>query len=135
MMQPAPPGMGVQPAPGAFLGAPAPVPVPGTSGQPVPGGPQQPRRPKRRVLTSLALQVFIFFGAWWDAFYYVLNILVFVYKGAEGLLRKGTGCMRCDVLGGHASRSRGPACHDCAAHARVAQPLTSTPRAPILAQG
>jgi hypothetical protein len=28
--------------------------------------------------------VFIFFGGWWDVFYYVLNILVFVYKGACG---------------------------------------------------
>lgn len=47
-------------------------------------GPVQPgrRQPKRRVLTSLWLQVFIYFGAWWDVFYYVINILVFVYKGA-----------------------------------------------------
>ncbi len=27
------------------------------------------------------LQVFIYFGGWWDVFYYVLNILVFSWKG------------------------------------------------------
>lgn len=42
--------------------------------------------PKRRVLTSLTTQIFIYFGGWWDVFYYVLNILVFVYKGKMGML-------------------------------------------------
>lgn len=46
------------------------------------------KKPKRRVLTSLALQVFIYFGAWWDVFYYVLNILVFVYKGGSEAERR-----------------------------------------------
>lgn len=44
--------------------------------------PPQPQKPRRRVLTSLPLEVFIFFGIWWDVFYYILNILVFIYKGA-----------------------------------------------------
>ena len=44
--------------------------------------PAQLQKPRRRVLTSLALQIFIFFGGWWDVAYYILNILVFVYKGA-----------------------------------------------------
>lgn len=35
------------------------------------------------MLTSLPLEIFIFFGWWWDAFYYCANILVFVYKGKE----------------------------------------------------
>ncbi|GAX77664.1 hypothetical protein CEUSTIGMA_g5107.t1 [Chlamydomonas eustigma] len=39
------------------------------------------KKPKRKVLTSLTLQIFLYFGGWWDVFYYVLNILVFVYKG------------------------------------------------------
>lgn len=41
----------------------------------------QKPKPKRRVLTSLALQVFVFFGAWWDLFWFVLEILVFIWKG------------------------------------------------------
>lgn len=45
------------------------------------GTAQQNKKPKRKVLTSLALQIFIYFGAWWDVFYYIVNILVFVYKG------------------------------------------------------
>ncbi|KAF5839358.1 hypothetical protein DUNSADRAFT_1042 [Dunaliella salina] len=39
------------------------------------------KKPVRRVLTSLTLQILIFFSIWWNCFYYVLNILVFVYKG------------------------------------------------------
>ncbi len=33
------------------------------------------------MLTSLPLQIFIFFGGWWDVLFWVLSILVFVYKG------------------------------------------------------
>ena len=39
------------------------------------------KKPRRRVLTSLTLEIFVFFGAWWDVFYYIVNILVFVWKG------------------------------------------------------
>ncbi|GFR49327.1 hypothetical protein Agub_g11353 [Astrephomene gubernaculifera] len=46
-------------------------------------GNQQPQKPRRRVLTSLGFQIFIFFGGWWDVAYYILNILVFVYKGLQ----------------------------------------------------
>ena len=46
-----------------------------------PHAPVVGKKPKRKVLTSLSLQVFIYFGAWYDLFYWVLNILVFVYKG------------------------------------------------------
>lgn len=47
-----------------------------------PGGAAPPKpRPTRRVLTSLAFQIFIYFGVWWDVIYYVINIMVFVYKG------------------------------------------------------
>ena len=43
---------------------------------------QQPgKKPVRRVLTSLILQILVFFSVWWNCFYYCLNILVFVYKG------------------------------------------------------
>lgn len=35
----------------------------------------------RPILTSLPLQVFIYFGGWWDVFYWVLSILIFIYKG------------------------------------------------------
>lgn len=41
----------------------------------------QPKKPKRRVLTSLTLEIFVYFGGWWDVFYYIVNILVFVWKG------------------------------------------------------
>ncbi|KXZ56115.1 hypothetical protein GPECTOR_2g998 [Gonium pectorale] len=27
--------------------------------------------------------IFIYFGGWWDVVYYILNILVFVYKGVQ----------------------------------------------------
>ncbi|GFH30810.1 uncharacterized protein HaLaN_29732 [Haematococcus lacustris] len=66
-----------------------PTPKPGTTGagaqaqalrQLQPKG-AQVKKPRRRVLTSLPLQVFIFFGGWWDVLYFVLNILTFVYKG------------------------------------------------------
>lgn len=64
-------------APGGVVSGPL---VPGQA--PGPGGaPAQLQKPRRRVLTSLALQIFIFFGGWWDVAYYILNILVFVYKG------------------------------------------------------
>jgi len=33
------------------------------------------------VLTSLPLQVFLYFGGWWDVLFWVLSILVFVFKG------------------------------------------------------
>jgi hypothetical protein len=35
----------------------------------------------RPILTSLPLQVFIYFGGWWDVLFWVISILVFVYKG------------------------------------------------------
>ena len=41
----------------------------------------QPKKPRRRVLTSLTLEVFVYFGGWWDVFYYIVNIIVFVWKG------------------------------------------------------
>jgi hypothetical protein len=88
---------GVMPASTGAYGMQQPGMLGATSALPVPPPPgslqqqQQPqqhhpaglqaRKPRRRVLTSLALQIFIYFGAWWDVFYYILNILVFVYKG------------------------------------------------------
>lgn len=36
----------------------------------------------RPILTSLPLQIFIYFGGWWDVLFWVLSILVFIYKGA-----------------------------------------------------
>lgn len=69
------PGQPVDMQPQAL--APAPV---GT-GQPGQPGVAQQQKPRRRVLTSLGFQIFIFFGGWWDVIYYILNILVFVYKG------------------------------------------------------
>ena len=44
------------------------------------------KKPKRRVLTSLTLEIFVYFGGWWDVFYYVVNILVFVWKGDIGVV-------------------------------------------------
>ncbi|GBF88318.1 transmembrane protein [Raphidocelis subcapitata] len=35
----------------------------------------------RPVLTSLPLQVFIYFGGWWDALFWVLSVALFIYKG------------------------------------------------------
>lgn len=35
----------------------------------------------RPILTSLPLQVFIYFGGWWDVLFWLISILVFVYKG------------------------------------------------------
>jgi hypothetical protein len=35
----------------------------------------------RPILTSLPLQIFIYFGGWWDLLFWVLSTLVFVYKG------------------------------------------------------
>eukprot|EP00955_Chlamydomonas_euryale_P037833 350897-Chlamydomonas_euryale.AAC.6 len=43
--------------------------------------PKERKKPKRKVLTSLLLEIFIYFGYLWDAFYYPVNILVFIYKG------------------------------------------------------
>ena len=43
----------------------------------------QPKKPRRRVLTSILLEVFVYFGGLWDIFYYILNILVFVWKGKQ----------------------------------------------------
>jgi hypothetical protein len=39
------------------------------------------KKPKRKVLTSLILQMLIVFGSLWFAFYYVFNIATFIYKG------------------------------------------------------
>ncbi len=65
-----------------------PPPPPGQGQQQQQSQPQRTgitaKKPRRRVLTSLSLQIFLFFGSWWDVFYYVLNILVFVYKGGSG---------------------------------------------------
>lgn len=44
----------------------------------------------RPILTSLPLQIFIYFGGWWDALFWVLSLLVFIYKGA--LSRKLSWC-------------------------------------------
>ena len=35
----------------------------------------------RPVLTSLPLQVFLYFGGWWDVLFWISNIAVFIYKG------------------------------------------------------
>jgi transmembrane protein 216 len=29
----------------------------------------------------LTLEIFIYFGGWWDVLFWVISILVFVYKG------------------------------------------------------
>lgn len=38
-------------------------------------------KPHRKVLTSLILEILIYVGALWSAFYYVFNILSYIYKG------------------------------------------------------
>lgn len=35
----------------------------------------------RPVLTSLPLQVLLYFGTWWSAIYWVITILIFIWKG------------------------------------------------------
>lgn len=65
----------------ALSAAPASNAAAGGTTQLQPAMPPRPKKPQRRVLTSLTLQIFVFFGIWWDVFYYILNILVFVYKG------------------------------------------------------
>lgn len=57
--------------------------VPGTQPQQLnaPAFVPQSKKPRRKVLTSLTLEIFIYFGGWFDLVYYILNILVFVYKG------------------------------------------------------
>ncbi|KAI8468271.1 MAG: hypothetical protein J3K34DRAFT_523069 [Monoraphidium minutum] len=36
----------------------------------------------RPVLTSLPLQIFFYFGSWWDMMFWIISIAVFVYKGS-----------------------------------------------------
>lgn len=36
----------------------------------------------RPVLTSLPLQVFLYFGGWWDALFWLASLAVFIYKGS-----------------------------------------------------
>ena len=48
----------------------------------------QPKKPRRRVLTSLTLEVFVYFGGWWDVFYFIVNIIVFVWKGERRQFKK-----------------------------------------------
>eukprot|EP00775_Hariotina_reticulata_P012042 gene12042-12185_t len=43
----------------------------------------------RPILTSLPLQVFIYFGGWWDVLFWVLCTIIFIYKGRSG--KKGCG--------------------------------------------
>ncbi|PNH04499.1 Transmembrane protein 216 [Tetrabaena socialis] len=71
------PAGALQPAPGGPAAQVGPVAI----GQP--GQQPAPQKPRRRVLTSLGFQIFIYFGGWWDLAYYILNILVFVYKGLQ----------------------------------------------------
>lgn len=33
------------------------------------------------MLTSLPLQVFLYFGGWWDVLFWIISIIVFIYKG------------------------------------------------------
>lgn len=35
----------------------------------------------RPVLTSLPLEIFFYFGGWWDAFYWLVLLAVYIYKG------------------------------------------------------
>eukprot|EP00878_Enallax_costatus_P024538 GHUV01026191.1.p1 GENE.GHUV01026191.1~~GHUV01026191.1.p1 ORF type:complete len:112 (+),score=27.33 GHUV01026191.1:288-623(+) len=35
----------------------------------------------RPILTSLPLEIFLYFGGWWDFFFWILSILIFIYKG------------------------------------------------------
>lgn len=37
------------------------------------------------MLTSLPLQIFVYFGMWWDVAYWLLSVAVFVYKGQYAL--------------------------------------------------
>ena len=43
----------------------------------------QANRPPRIVRTSVALEIFLYFGAWFDVVYCVLTLLVFIYKGTQ----------------------------------------------------
>mmetsp|Transcript_20031 Transcript_20031/g.63755 ORF Transcript_20031/g.63755 Transcript_20031/m.63755 type:complete len:147 (-) Transcript_20031:13-453(-) len=37
----------------------------------------------RRVLTSLSLEVTLYFGGWYDIFYCLATLVVYIYKGSE----------------------------------------------------
>ncbi len=37
------------------------------------------------MLTSLPLQIFVYFGMWWDVAYWLLSVAIFVYKGQYAL--------------------------------------------------
>ncbi len=69
---------------GGQAAGPPPQQLPGVQTVGPHGVPQQKpgnQKPRRRVLTSLGLQVFVYFGGWWAVVYYIINILIFVYKG------------------------------------------------------
>ena len=36
-----------------------------------------------QVLTSLPLEILYYFGGWYDVFFWVLTLLVFIYKGTQ----------------------------------------------------
>ncbi len=103
--------------PGGSLGAATmPPPQQAAQGKPGDGPPGVPsKKPRRRVLTSLLLEIFLFFGGWWDVFFYVLNILIFAWKGAwEGATRPALApvsppCARTGVATGQRSGGRAAA--------------------------
>lgn len=74
----------------------------------------------RAPLTSLPLQIFIFFGGWWDIMFWLISIAVFIYKGAAA-----AGAVQC---GNRALHARGHAGRDWRAltslrHACPASPV------------
>jgi transmembrane protein 216 len=68
------------------------------------------------MLTSLPLQVLLFFGGWWDVLAWLVGIAVFVYKGA-----------RAPPRGGHAGSAAAPADAAMArAHTEAARAAAAT---------
>lgn len=91
---------------------------------------QKNSKPKRKVLTSLLLEMLIAVGYLWGAVYYVLNILVFIYKGVhawhahEGMAREGGSSGVHHLLASPCRMGRDRACMAC---------MSSSPCAPCAA--
>jgi hypothetical protein len=74
------------------------------------------------MLTSLPLQVFLYFGGWWDALFWVVSIAVFVYKGVRA---------RLSVAQPDAVRSSIAAAHPCCGHGCVTRRASSACAQPL----
>lgn len=76
----------------------------------------------RPILTSLPLQVFIYFGGWWDVLFWVISILVFVYKGELHLCVEGPAKLLVYLYGlvsRHAAADQQVVCCFCRADAAI----------------